>query len=447
MPGPEVGRIDPSAVTADGSGARMLDLMRHTLHLPRSLTGDGVRHTLAAIARDVPVRVTEVPSGTPIADWTVPPEWRVREAHITGPDGVRVVDVAHNPLHLVGYSVPVREVMPLARLREHLHTLPQRPHAVPYRTAYWNPEWGFCMRHDDVRALPDGDYAVVVDTELDPHGSMTLGEIVIPGRTDGEVLISTPVCHPGLANDNLSGVALLAELGRVLTSLGPLRRTHRLLLSPGTVGPIAWLLANRERLPRIHGGLAVMCAGDPGALTYRCTKRGDTPVDRAAALVFGHAGEPTDIRPFLPWGGDERQYASPGFDLPIGAFTRTPPGEHPPNHTSDDDLTQVSAEALASSLGAVLGILQVMEEDARPVSRNPDGEPQLGRRGLTRRRGGEKGGQLEMALLWVMSFADGHHTLVDVAQRSGIAFPLVREAFDALLGAGLVTDPDASATA
>ncbi|MFN8111532.1 MAG: DUF4910 domain-containing protein, partial [Thermoleophilia bacterium] len=285
------GRIDPEAPAAQDSGARMLALMRETMDLPRSLTGEGVRDTLRAIARRVPVEVTEVPSGTRVQDWTVPPEWRVHAAHVTGPDGRRVVDVADGPLHLVGYSTAVRARMSLAELRPHLHSLPEHPEVVPYRTAYWAPEWGFCMRHRDVEALTEGVYEVVVDTAHDPGGSMTMGEIVVSGTTDEEILISTPVCHPGLANDNLSGVALLAELGRLLTAAGPLRRTHRLLFSPGTVGPVAWLTRNADRLPRIHGGLAVMCAGDAGGFTYRTSWSGAAPVDRAARLVLGARDE------------------------------------------------------------------------------------------------------------------------------------------------------------
>jgi len=416
----------------------MLALMRETFDLPRSLTGDGVRRTLAAIDTLVPVQVTEVRSGTVVGDWTVPPEWRVREAHVTGPDGARVVDVADSPLHLVGYSTPVRARMDRDALLAHVHSLPGRPDAVPYRTSYWVPEWGFCMRHRDVEALPAGEYEVVIDAELDPLGSMTMGEIVIQGTGGDEVLVSTPVCHPGLANDNLSGVVLLAELGRILAGRPAPRRTHRILLSPGTIGPIAWLAANAERLPRIHAGLAVMCVGDPGAITYKASRRGDAPVDRAAALALAHRPEPHELRAFIPWGGDERQFCSPGYDLPVGAISRTPPGEYPENHTSADDLSLVGAEALEGSLAAVLEILEILEGDERPVSTNPFGEPQLGRRGLTNRRGGEKGNQLEMAMLWVLNLADGAHSLTDAAERCGLPFPVVREAADALRAAGLL---------
>jgi aminopeptidase-like protein len=295
------------------------------------------------------------------------------------------------------------------------------------------------MRHRDVEGLPEGDYEVVVDADHDAGGSMTMGEIVIEGTGPGEVLVSTPVCHPGLANDNLSGVALLAELGRVLTERPAPRRTHRILLSPGTVGPIAWLAANRDRLGDLHAGLAVMCTGDPGPITYKASRRGDASVDRAAALTLRHRPEPHALREFIPWGGDERQFCSPGYDLPVGAISRTPPGEYPENHTSDDDLGLVSADALQGTLDAVLDILDVLEGDERPVSTSQHGEPQLGRRGLTRRRGGEKGGDHEMALLWVLNLADGRYSLIDCAERSGLPFAVIREAADALREVGLLT--------
>ncbi|MEZ5081532.1 MAG: DUF4910 domain-containing protein [Thermoleophilia bacterium] len=431
-------RVTGMDVTVGDSGQRMLTLMRETFDLPRSLTGDGVRGTLAAVARSVPVEVTEVPPGTRVFDWTVPPEWRVREAHVTAPDGTRVVDVAASPLHLLGYSVPVRQTLSREALLPHLHGLADRPAATPYRTSYWEPAWGFCLPQRDIDALDDGDYAVLIDTELDPEGSMTVGEIVVPGVTSEEVLISTPVCHPGLANDNLSGVAVLAELGRLLHAAGPLRRTHRILFSPGTIGPLWWLHDNLSRLDRIHAGLAVMCAGDRGPITYRRTRDGNQTVDRAMALVLAHHEAGADIRPFLPWGGDERQYNSPGFRLPIGALTRTPPGEYPENHTSDDDMSLISAESLTDTLRVMLDVIAVLEYDERPVSANPHGEPQLGRRGLTNRRGGEKGNQREMAMLWVLNLADGKHSLMDCAERSGLPFDVIRSAADDLRAAGLL---------
>ena len=416
----------------------MMALMSRVFEEPRSLTGDGVRRTLAAIVERVPVAVSEVPSGTPLFDWTTPDEWTVRAARITGPGGATVADVADSPLHLLGYSTAVDAQMTRAELLPHLHSLSTRPDAVPFRTSYWERAWGFCLAQRVVDNLPEGDYRVLIDADLAP-GSLTYGEIVIPGASPETVLISTPICHPGLANDNLSGVALLAELGTVLAASGPHRLSYRLLMSPGTVGPLAWLAANGDLLPRVVAGFGVMCVGDAGPITYKRSRRGDTITDRAAVVALRDLGVAHQLRDWVPWGGDERQFCALGFDLPIGALSRTPPGEYPENHTSDDDLNFVDADHLEASLQATLSILRVIDGDERLRNTSPMGEPQLGRRGLTRRQGGQKGDAHEAAMLWALSMGDGQTPLSEVAVRSGIPFDVVREAADDLLGAGLLS--------
>lgn len=420
------------------AGARMVALMERTVALPRSLTGDGVRATLAAIAEVCPLGVHEVPTGTRLFDWTVPREWNLRRATLTAPDGRVVLDAARSPLHVVGYSVPVHARMPLPELRKHLHTIPERPDAVPYRTAYWDDSWGLCLTHRDLTALSDGEYEVRIDAEL-RDGSLTYGECLVPGSGDEHVVVSTPVCHPGLANDNLSGVALLAELAARLAEVEGLRRTHHIVWGPGTLGPLAWLHANAALLPRLVGGAGVMCVGDRGPLTWKRSRRGDAPADRAMALALRDSGAPYAVRDFVPWGGDERQYNSPGFALDVGAFSRTPPGEYPENHTSDDDMSLIDPGCLVESLDVLFAALMVLDRDAAPRNLSPYGEPQLGRRGLTRRLGGQKGDAAEMAMFWVLNLADGTHTLMDVAERSGVPFAVVREAADALAAAGLLS--------
>jgi aminopeptidase-like protein len=415
----------------------MMALMERVFAEPRSLTGEGVRRTLAAIGERAPVEVTEVPSGTPLFDWTAPDEWTVRRARVVGPDGEVVVDAADSPLHLVGYSVPVSQRMSRDELLSHLFGLPERPEATPFRTSYWERGWGFCLPQRTIDALGEGEYEVLIDADLAP-GSMTYGEIVVPGTGDETVLISTPVCHPGLANDNLSGVALLAELGAVLASGPPPRRTHRILFAPGTVGPLAWLARNANGAG-VTAGLGVMCVGDAGRFTYKRSRRGDTLTDRAAALALRDLGVDHQLRDWAPWGGDERQYCSPGFDLPIGAFSRTPPGEYPQNHTSDDDLTLVSADNLQASLDVALAILRVIDGDECLTNTSPMGEPQLGRRGLTRRQGGQKGDSHEAAMLWNLSLGDGQTPLIEIASRSGLPFTVIREAANDLRAAGLLS--------
>jgi len=343
----------------------------------------------------------------------------------------------------VGYSEPIARRMPLAELKEHVHSLPEHPEWVPYRTSYWERTWGLCMSHNALSALPEGEYEVVIDATLAP-GSLTYGEILIPGESDRAVVVSTPVCHPALANDNLSGIVLLARLGVELARADRLRRTHHLLLGPGTLGSLAWLAENESLLDRIDGGLAVMCVGDPAGFTYKRSRVGDARIDRAMALALRDCGVPHTTTDFVPWGGDERQFGSPGFNLPVGAFSRTPPGAFEENHTSADDLDYVRPDALGESLKVAMAALEGLECDRRYLSTSPKGEPQLGRRGLTRRLGGQKGGSWEMALFWNLNLADGEHGLLDVADRSGLPLIEVVEAAQALEQSGLLTLADES---
>lgn len=426
----------------DEIGRRMYDVVAALRPIPRSLTGDGVRETFARIAERVPLAVSEVPSGTPLYDWTAPDEWNLRAARITGPDGAVVVDAADSPLHVVGYSVPVDERMPLARLQEHLHSLPDQPDLVPYRTSYWQRTWGFCLADSARRALPEGEYRVLIDAELGA-GHMTYAEAVV-GDGPQEILLSTPSCHPEMCNDNLSGVGLLVTLAEVLAQAGPLRHTYRFLFSPGTVGALAWLSRNEDRLDRVRAGLAVMCVGDRGPMVYKRTRHGDAGIDRAAVRALADMGVPHSVEPFVPWGGDERQFSTPGFDLPVGVLSRTPPGRFPENHTSADDLSYVSAEAMGEVAMAYLRIIDILEGDAAYINLRPKGEPQLGRRGLSRRMGGEKGGSWELALLWVLSLSDGATGLLDIADRSGLPFAEIRDAASALLGTDLLAPADAA---
>ena len=253
-------------------GAEMLMLMRELWALPRSLTGAGVRETLSLLGRTVPLELVETPTGTPVYDWTVPREWTIRGAYIEGPDGTRVVDLADSTLHVLGYSTPVDVTLKLDELREHLFTHPDDPELVPYRTSYWQEQWGFCLSRRQLDSLPPGRYHAVIDSSL-ADGSLSSGELRLQGRSEEEFLLSTYVCHPALANDNLSGVVLLWALARALGGQ-ELRYTYRLLWSPGTLGPLCWLARNAETLGRVKHGLAISCVGDPGPLRYKRSRRG-----------------------------------------------------------------------------------------------------------------------------------------------------------------------------
>jgi aminopeptidase-like protein len=401
--------------------------MRELFPLPRSLTGSGVRDTLAVLARDVPLEVVETPSGTQIFDWTVPREWNLRAARIDGPNGERVLDAATSPLQVLGYSTPVDATMPLDELRSHVFTHNDDPDLVPYRTSYWEEQWGVCMSRRQLESLADGEYHVVIDTTLE-DGSLTSGEVAIRGVSDAEFLLSTYVCHPALANDNLSGIVLLWALARALSGQR-LEHTYRLLWSPGTLGPLCWLDRNRERLDRVRHGLVVSCVGDPGPLRYKRSRRGHAAIDRAAAYVVGH--EPGGIvGDWQPSGGDERQYCSPGFNLPVGTLSRTPHGLFPQYHSSADDLTLVTPEALAGSFRAALRIIDVVETNSFYGNLSPYGEPQLGRRGLY--QSVPDGTNPEAAYLWLLNLSDGDHDLLAIAERSGLPFESVRDAAETL---------------
>jgi aminopeptidase-like protein len=422
---------------APASGQWMHDLAADLFPLPRSITGDGVRATLARLGQEIPLEVHEVPTGTPVLDWTVPDEWNVREAWIAAPDGTRVVDYADSNLHLVGYSVPLRTRLPLAELRSHLHTLPDQPGLIPYRTAYYADTWGFCLPHAQLEQLPDGDYEVCIDATREP-GSLSYGECVLPGEIDDEVLISCHVCHPSLANDNLSGLVVATALARELAA-APRRHTFRFLFAPGTIGAITWLGLNRAGAERIAHGLVLTCLGDSGRSTYKRSRRGDAAIDRAVAHVLAGSGDDHEIRDFIPWGYDERQYCSPGFDLPVGCLMRTPHGEYPEYHTSADDLDLLRPDSLADSLAKLRRIAAVIEGDRTLVNLSPHGEPQLGRRGLYDTIGGATDPHAaQLALLWVLNGSDGTRTLLEIADRAGMPFEAIEHAAQALLEHGLV---------
>jgi aminopeptidase-like protein len=412
-----------TAPAPDAVGQELHELMRELFPIRRSLTGDGVRETLAVLAREVPLEVIETPTGTPIFDWTVPREWNVREAWIEAPDGDHVLDLADSPLHVLGYSAPVDAVVPLAELREHVFTHPDDPDLVPYRTSYWEEQWGFCMTRRRLDALPEGDYRVRIGSTLQ-EGSLTSGELTIPGETENEFLVSTYLCHPALANDNLSGVVLLWALARTLREQR-LRHTFRLVWGPGTLGPLCWLARNRDGLERIAHGLVVSCVGDPGPLRYKRSRRGDATIDRAAVYLLDR--EPGAlVSDWQPGGGDERQYCSPGFDLPVGTLSRTPHGLFPEYHSSADDLDLVSAESLGASFRAALELIDLVETNVRFRNLSPYGEPQLGRRGLY--QSVPDGTNPEAAYLWLLSLSDGSHDLLAIAERSGLPFEAVRDA-------------------
>jgi aminopeptidase-like protein len=419
------------------TGQELFAMVAELYPICRSITGDGVRATLEIVGRELDLEVHEVPTGTQVLDWTVPREWNVRDAWVAGPDGKRVIDFQDSNLHLVSYSVPVRATMPLAELRQHLFTLPEQPDWVPYRTSYYAEGWGFCASQRLVDSLPEGDYEVCVDTILG-DGHLTYGEHLVEGRTEDEVLVSCHVCHPSLANDNLSGITVATRLAGMLAEARP-RYSYRFLFIPGTIGSITWLARNEDRLHRIRHGLVLACVGDPGGFTYKRSRRGDAEIDRAVAHVLERSGRDHRVVDFTPYGYDERQYCSPGFDLPVGCLSRSSYASYPEYHTSADDLDLVRPEHLQDSLETCWEVVQVLEGNRRYLNLSPKGEPQLGKRGLYGSIGGRSDAEeRQMAMLWLLNQSDGDHSLLDVADRAGLPFALVAEAAKALEDAGLL---------
>lgn len=425
------------------AGAAMLTLIRSLYPICRSITGDGVRETLARLSELCPIAVTEVPSGTPVFDWTVPPEWTVRGASLRTAAGETIVDFARHTLHLVSYSTPVKQRMTLAELQPHLHSLPKQPDLIPYRTAYYTPAWGFCLPQRVRDRLADGDYDVEIDTALAP-GHLTYGECVLPGRTDDEILISAHICHPSLANDNLSSIAVAAFLARRLAARDR-RHTVRILFAPGTIGALTWLAQNEDRLSRIRAGLVLSCIGDRHPFQYKRSERGTTLIDLAMALVLAERDPEATIGDFFPYGYDERQYNAPGFRLPIGNLCRSSWGEFPEYHTSADNPDLLDADALQGSLDLLDRLVQVIDADETYVNLAPKGEPQLGRRGLYAAIGGaEDPKSFQLAVLWLLNQADGTKSLINIADRTKLPFDLMVAAAEALKAADLIAPAGSS---
>jgi aminopeptidase-like protein len=427
---------DPA--TPSSAGGQMHALAARLYPTCRSITGEGVRTTMDVLREYIPLQIREVPTGTPVLDWTVPKEWNIRDAFVANARGERVIDFQRHNLHVVQYSCPVRARMTLAELRPRLHTVPEQPDVIPYRTSYYTESWGFCLSERQLQAMPEDEYEVVIDSSL-RNGHLTYGELFLPGALQQEVLFHAHTCHPSLANDNLSGIVVAAFLAAHLAS-APRRYSYRFLLMPGTIGAVTWLALNRRSVHRICQGVVLTGIGDAGPFTYKRSRRGSALVDRAMRhLVERRSGG--RVRDFEPYGYDERQYCSPAFNLPVGTLMRTPFGSYPQYHTSADDLTFIRPESLEEALGLLKSLVTIFETDRICRNLAPKGEPQLGRRGLYRSTGGSTPDARHMALLWVLNLSDGDHSLFDIAERSGLPYELVERAATELEGAGLLARP------
>jgi aminopeptidase-like protein len=419
-------------LTPHDVGREMYELTAELYPLCRSITGDGVRKTLGILNKHIPLDIHEVPTGTPVFDWTVPKEWNIRDAYVKNAQGERIIDFHRSNLHVVSYSTPIRKTLRLEELREHLFTLPDRPEWIPYRTSYYAENWGFCVSHKQFLELQDNEYEVCIDASLE-NGHLTYGEYYLPGDTTDEVLLSCHICHPSLCNDNLSGIALVAFLAKYIGARAR-RYSYRFLFIPGTIGSITWLCLNEAEVTKIKHGFVLAGVGDAGNFTYKRSRRGDTEIDRIFSHVLKHSGKDYTIIDFFPYGYDERQFCSPGFNLPVGCLMRTPHGQYPEYHTSADRLDFIQPTFLADSFSKCLSVIGVLEHNKLYVNQNPKCEPQLGKRTLYGAIGGQTDRRTgELAMLWVLNLADGQHTLLDIAERAGIEFESARLAAQALL--------------
>ena len=429
--------LDAESIDIDCLGQEMYNLIAELYPICRSITGDGVRASLKIVQEHIPLEIHEVPTDTPIFDWTVPKEWNIKDAYVKDETGKKVIDFQESNLHVLSYSRPIHQKMSLAQLKEHLFSMPDRPDWIPYRTSYYEETWGFCLTDRTLQSLSEGEYEVYIDSSLE-SGSLTYGELFLPGKTTDEVLLCCHSCHPSLCNDNLSGMALVTFLAKYLRQQ-PLHHSYRFIFIPGTIGSITWLSLNENRVSSIKHGLTVSNVGDSGSLAYKKSRRGSADIDRAVIHILEKSSQEYTVSDFSPYGYDERQFCSPGFNLPVGSLTRSQFGVYPEYHTSADNLDFVQIPALVNSFETYLNVIDTLENNHTYLNTNPKCEPQLGKRGLYSTLGGRQTTPTDrMAMLWVLNLSDGDHALLDIAERSNLSFSTIKKAALALTNSGLL---------
>jgi aminopeptidase-like protein len=411
-------------------GEQMHQFIDQLFPFCRSITGNGVRQTLKHVRKMIPIEIREVPTGTKVFDWQIPREWNIRDAYIKNRKGERIIDFAKSNLHVLNYSAPVNGIVSLSELKKHLWTLPSRPDWIPYRTSYYHQEWGFCVSYNQYKQLQDDDYEVCIDSTLE-KGSLTYGELFIEGESSEEVLISTHICHPSLCNDNLSGISVAAFLAKELEQRS-LRYSYRILFIPGTIGAITWLASNESRIKNIKHGLVAALLGSGNGFVYKKSRRGVAEIDQVVEATLINKGAEYKIIDFSPDGYDERQFCSPGINLPVGSLTRTRNNEYPEYHTSADDRKLVKPETLESSLQMYLDVIAMLDSNRKYRNLNPKCEPQLGKRGLYDEPLNGNA-EFQKAVLWTLNLSDGKHSLLDISKRSGINFNMVCRAAEKLV--------------
>lgn len=420
------------------TGPFMHRLMARLFPICRSITGDGVRETLHILQEHIPLKLFEVPSGTKVFDWTVPREWNVRDAFVLDPKGRKIIDFKKSNLHVLGYSAPIDTFLPLSELQEHLHSLPNQPDAIPWVTSVYEERWGFCLTHNERIKLEDGTYRVVIDSEL-KDGSLTYGELMIPGSSSEEIFVSTYVCHPSMANNELSGPVLATMLAKWIAS-EPRRFTYRIIFIPETVGSIAYLSRNLEQMKKsIIAGFNLTCVGDERAYSYLPSRNGSTLADKVALNILRSKHPDFKHYSFLDRGSDERQYCSPGVDLPVVSLMRTKYREYPEYHTSLDNLELVTPAGLEGSFALHKDCIELLERN-RVYKVRCLGEPQLGVRGLYPTIATKESHRQVIDMLNVIAYADGTNDLINISDRAQVPVRDIYPIIERLLAADLLQE-------
>ena len=431
-------------------GEDMHKLMVELFPICRSITGNGLRKTLKILKNHIQLEIFEVPTKTKAFDWEVPREWNINDAYIKNSKGKKIVDFRKSNLHVLNYSIPINKKISLEELKLHLHSLPERPDVIPYHTSYYNEDWGFCITHNQLLRLEEDEYEVFIDTTLE-DGSLSYGEYFIKGKSEDEVLFSCYTCHPSMCNDNLSGVVLVTFLAKYLKNIS-LQYSYRFLFVPETIGAIVWLNRNEQNVVKIKHGLVATCVGDAGISTYKKSRQGDAEIDQIVIDVLKKSGDNYKITSFDPLGSDERQFCSPGFNLPVGSLRRSSPPNFPEYHTSADNTEFVKAKYLADSFSKYMKVILKLEEnfgnfypknneeklpklasknDQVFLNLNPKCEPKLDKTGVYRKIGGQNSNNA-LTIMWLLNYSDGKHSLHDITLRSGIDFKEIKQTAELL---------------